>query len=92
MEGIIRIACMSLFLRYVHIKTGKSPYELTKNDLKTLAALLLDQCEFYIRDEYGLDEEEKASEYMMRKVNLSSLYGSVQEDFIDEGNREIYGG
>lgn len=55
MEDVIRLACMSLFIRYVHLKTGKSPYELTKNDLKTHAALLLNQCEFYIRDEYELD-------------------------------------
>lgn len=56
---------------------------------------LRDYIDFLIDQEYGPDEEEKksADEYKKRKVNLSSPYGSAaQDDFIDEGNREIYGG
>ena len=52
----IRIACLNLFIRYVYFKTGKAPQELTKNELKTHAALLVAQCEYVIRDIYGLDD------------------------------------
>jgi len=44
-----------------------------------------DYIEFTIDKEYGPDEEERkeADEYMKRKVNLSSLYGSTVKESAD---------
>ena len=88
MDEQIKHEIHSAFAVYVHRKTdGGFAYELKDADpkkLKEFIAVFISEAEAVLIDLYGLDEEEKQivpDEYMKRKTELSSPYGSaITED------------
>lgn len=92
MDKSTRANIHTTFAVYAHIKlNGGFAYELRDDDpkkLRELIAVFISEAETVLKDIYGVDEEEKEldpDEYMNRKTNLSSPYGSaITEDIYFE--------